>query len=200
MLKVGLTGGIGSGKSTVCSLFSGLGVAVLDADQISRDLVTIGQPALALIEREFGPEVLTAEGQLNRPKLRDRIFSDPDAKKKLEALLHPLIYQALDSKLTQLDGRYAIVCVPLLIETGMRHWVDRVLVIDCPIEVQIERVLKRDRLPLAQTKAIIASQATRAARLSVADDLIDNANGPDTLAHQVKTLHNFYLSLTSSTQ
>jgi len=199
MLKVGLTGGIGSGKSTVSSLFLGLGVAVLDADQVSRDLVALGQPALALIEREFGPELLTAEGHLDRPKLKAKIFTDSDAKKRLEALLHPLVYQALDKKFSQLDGGYAVISVPLLLETGMGQWVDRVLVIDCPVETQIERVLKRDRLPLAQIKAIMATQVARNVRLSAADDLIDNANGPDTLAHQVKTLHNFYLSLTSST-
>jgi len=199
MLKVGLTGGIGCGKSTVSSLFSELGVAVLDADRVSRDLVTIGEPTLALIEREFGPEVLTAEGHLNRSKLKDKIFSDADAKKKLEALLHPLVYQTIATKLAQLNGHYAIICVPLLIETGMEHWVDRVLVVDCPIEIQIERALKRDHLPLTQIKAIIASQAPREVRLKVANDLIDNSNGCDRLAHQVKKLHNFYLSLTSST-
>ncbi len=197
MLKVGLTGGIGCGKSTVSALFSELGAPIVDADQISRDLVAPGQPALALIEQKFGPDVLTAQGQLNRSKLKEKIFTDADAKNKLETLLHPLVYQTIEKKLTQLDAPYALVCIPLLLETGMTGCVDRVLVIDCPLAMQMTRVRKRDRLPLAQIKAIIASQVSRQLRVSQADDLIDNSNGSDRLAHQVKTLHNFYLSLTA---
>lgn len=198
MLKVGLTGGIGSGKSTVTQLFSELGASIIDADEISRDLVKIGQPALALIGREFGADILTADGNLDRAKLKNKIFTDPDAKQQLEAILHPLVFQNMATKLAQLDRPYAIISVPLLVETGKTDWVDRVLVIDCPVITQIERVQQRDHLSPDQIQAIIANQATRAARLGYADDLIDNSSDTAALAHQVKKLHNFYLSLTSS--
>ena len=195
MLKIGLTGGIGCGKSTVSALFAELGIPVIDADQIAKDSVKPGQPALASIQKEFGGQVINVDGSLNRAMLGDIIFSDAVAKQRLEAIIHPRVYQAMRTRLAELNASYAVVSVPLLFETGMEALVDRVLVIDCPVEIQIERVKKRDSLTDARIKSIIASQISREARMARADDLLDNSGVFDSLAEQVKTLHNLYLSL-----
>ncbi|MDO9168378.1 MAG: dephospho-CoA kinase [Methylobacter sp.] len=197
MLKVGLTGGIGCGKSTVARIFSALHIPVLDADEIAHRLVEKGQPALARIRQEFGPASLNPDDSLNRKNLRELIFSDLKQKQKLESILHPLIYKTLQTELEQLIAPYCIISIPLLFETGMTHLVDRILVIDCPIETQIERVTLRDNLTVARIQSIIDSQVSRAFRKANADDLIDNSNADYRLAEQVKKLHNLYLSLSA---
>lgn len=197
MLKIGLTGGIGCGKTTVANLFEALSVPVVDADQIARHLVAQGQPALARIEQEFGADILAEDGSLNRQKLKKIIFSDAGRKQKLESILHPLVYQAIEKALTQIDAPYCLIAIPLLFETRMTFLVGRVLVVDCPVETQIERVQKRDRLPAETIRSIIASQVSRAFRRAHADDLIDNSETAISLAEQVKKLHNLYLSLST---
>lgn len=197
MLKIGLTGGIGCGKTTVACLFAELNIPVIDADDIARQLVEKGQPALNRIALEFGPDILDADGALNRSQLKALIFSDPTKRQTLEGILHPLVYQTIQASLEKLDAAYCIICVPLLIETGMTGFVDRVLVIDCPEEIQIERVQVRDRLAPKTIRAIIATQVPRSVRIASADDLIDNSEPDSGLAEQVKKLHNLYLSLST---
>lgn len=197
MLKVGLTGGIGCGKSTVAKIFADLNIPVLDADEIAHRLVEKDQPALTQIRQEFGTDILNPDGSLNRKKLRDRIFSDPAQKQKLEAILHPLIYKTLQAELEQLIAPYCIISVPLLFETGMTHLVDRILVIDCPVETQIERVKVRDNLTVERIQSIIDNQVSRTFRKAKTDDLIDNSGSDYRLAEQVKKLHNLYLSLSA---
>jgi len=195
MLKIGLTGGIGCGKSTVARFFAELNVPVVDADEIAHQLVEKGQPALLEIQQVLGEGILEADGSLNRKKLRDIVFSTPAAKKKLEAIVHPLVYQSIQAKLEQLYAPYCIICIPLLFETGMSHIVDRILVVDCPVEVQIERVRVRDNLTVATIQSIIDSQVSRDFRTAKADDLINNTKTDARLAEQVKKLHNLYLSI-----
>lgn len=198
MLKVGLTGGIGCGKSTVARIFADLNVPVLDADEIAHRLVEKGQPALAQIQQAFGAAILNPDGSLDRKNLRDRVFSDLKQKQKLESILHPLIYKTLQAELEQLAAPYCIISIPLLFETGMTHFVDRILVIDCPVETQIERVEARDNLTIERIQSIIDSQVARALRKAKADDLIDNSDTDYRLAEQVKKLHNLYLSISAS--
>ncbi|WP_031433773.1 dephospho-CoA kinase [Methylomarinum vadi] len=193
MLRIGLTGGIGSGKSTVSKLFQKLGIPVIDADLIAHQIVEPGQPALIQLAQTFGERFLNADGRLNRAELRKLVFSEPAQKKRLEQLLHPLIYRRIEEEIEKLDSPYCILSVPLLLETKMTSLVDRVLVIDCPVETQIERVKNRDGLPNEQIRSIIASQASREERLSCADDVIDNSKPAAQLAEQVKKLHNLYL-------
>jgi len=150
MLKVGLTGGIGCGKSTVAKIFADLNIPVLDADQIAHRLVEKGQPALARIQQEFGASILSPDGLLNRRHLREIVFSDLTQKQKLESILHPLIYKTIQAALEQLAAPYCIVSIPLLFETDMTRLVDRILVIDCPVETQIERVKIRDNLTIEE--------------------------------------------------
>jgi len=197
VLKIGLTGGIGCGKTTVANLFEALSVPVVDADQIARRLVAQGQPALARIEQEFGADILAEDGSLDRQKLKKIIFADAGRKQKLESILHPLVYQTIEKVLTQIDAPYCLIAIPLLFETRMTALVDRVLVVDCPVETQIERAQKRDRLPAETIRSIIASQVSRAFRRAHADDLIDNSETAISLAEQVKKLHNLYLSLST---
>ncbi len=195
MLKIGLTGGIGCGKSTVSTLFEELGIPVIDADIIARDLVTPGTPALTQLEQVFGKQIILQDGTLNRPKLRDVVFSDPQQKKQLESILHPLIYARIKQELKLLNCAYCILSIPLLLETKMTDLVDRILVVDCPVETQIERVNQRDGLSRERVISIIASQISREQRLTSADDIIDNSKSPSQLAEQVKKLHNLYLKL-----
>lgn len=197
MLKIGLTGGIGCGKTTVARLFAELGAPVIDADQIAHQLVAQGQPALEQIAQQFGADILDPGGSLNRARLREIAFSDPAQKQKLEAILHPLVYQSIQAELERLSSPYCIIAIPLLFETNMAHFVDRVLVVDCPVEIQIARVRKRDQLTLERIQSIIDSQVSRDFRKSHADDLIDNSESDYRLAEQVKKLHNLYLSLSA---
>lgn len=195
MLKIGLTGGIGSGKSTVTRLFSDFSIPIVDADLIAHQLVEPGQPALALIETAFGQKIINPNGSLNRSELRNIVFADARLKQKLESILHPLILSEIQAEADRLSAPYCIISIPLLVETGMNRWVDRTLVIDCPVETQIARVKHRDHLSEETIRAIIASQASREYRNAQADDLIDNSSSNSQLAEQVKKLHNLYLSL-----
>jgi dephospho-CoA kinase len=197
MLKIGLTGGIGCGKSTVARLFAELGVPVIDADQIAHQLVEKGEPALSEIIKAFGPDLLTEDGSLNRNYLKNLIFTDNRKKQNLEAILHPLIYASIQLATKKLSAPYCIICIPLLIETNKTDSVDRILVVDCPIETQIVRVRSRDQLSEEKIQAIIANQVSRAFRISKADDILDNSEIEYGLAESVKKLHNLYLSLSA---
>lgn len=198
MFKVGLTGGIGSGKTTAAQLFAELGVPVLDADVVAHTLVAKGQPALQQIQQLFGKNILTTTGELNRRQLRTLIFSDPIQKKRLEKLLHPLVYETLQQQVDALNDPYCLIVIPLLFETQATHFVDRILVVDCPVACQLQRVAARDQQSLELTQAIIDSQISRTERCAKADDLLDNSHNPyKPLAEQVKTLHNSYLARSS---
>jgi len=194
MLKIGLTGGIGCGKTTVANLFATKGVPVLDADQIARDLVEPGQPALAAIVREFGAQILEA-GRLNRAKLRETIFRLPARKQWLEALLHPMVFDAMRRQISMLRSDYCILCIPLLIEARQQEFVDRILVVDCPVELQYARIKSRNGLEESEISCIIQSQAGRGERLAAADDVIENIGAMAQLQMQVEKLHRFYLDL-----
>lgn len=197
MLKIGLTGGIGCGKSTVTRLFTQFNVPVIDADDIAHQLVAVGQPALKLIQQQLGAASLNADGSLNRHTIRDLVFNDAAQKQKLEAILHPLVYQSIVAQLALLDAPYCILSIPLLFETNKADFVDRVLVVDCPEETQIERVQKRDHLTIERVQSIIDTQVSRAFRVAHAHDVIDNTRTATGLAQQVEKLHNLYLSLST---
>lgn len=198
MLKIGLTGGIGCGKTTVCRLFAELGVPVVDADLIARSLVEPGQPALQAIVQAFGAEILQADGSLDRAKLREAIFSDPEQRRRLDGIMHPLVYARIAADVAALQAAYCLIAVPLLLESKNPYAVDRILVVDCPQSAQIERVVTRDKLSAEQAQAIVASQMPRPQRLARADDVIDNSAGPEQLAEQVKSLHNSYIFLATA--
>lgn len=198
MFKIGLTGGIGSGKSTVSTLFEEFNIPVIDADIIAHQLVAINQPALKQLAQTFGSDITNSDGSLNRSKLKQQIFSDTQKKQQLEAILHPLIYAQIKKQISTLKTAYCIISIPLLIETAKTGFVDRILVIDCPIELQITRVQQRDKLTEVQINSIISSQVSRTERLAVADDVIDNTKTALQLAQQVKKLHNLYLSLSQA--
>jgi dephospho-CoA kinase len=195
MLKIGLTGGIGCGKSTVSNLFCQLGIPIIDADEISRQLVQKGQPALIQLKHVFGAEILLDNGELNRAYLKNYIFKNLKAKQQLESILHPLIFQEITNQIHAISASYCIISVPLLFETHAEFLVDRILVIDCDEKTQIARVTKRDNLPLQQIRAILTSQVSSEFKQTHADDIINNSNNNTELAAQVKKLHNFYLSL-----
>jgi dephospho-CoA kinase len=194
MLKIGLTGGIGCGKTTVANLFAAKGVPVLDADQIARELVEPGQPALDAIVRAFGGDFLEA-GRLNRAKLREIVFLFPERKRQLEAILHPMVFDAISRQMTALQSDYCVLCIPLLIETAQQAFVDRVLVVDCPVELQYARIKNRDGLEESEISRIIQSQASREERLAAATDVIENAGEIEQLQEQVEKLHQTYLTL-----
>ncbi|WP_411726416.1 dephospho-CoA kinase [Methyloglobulus sp.] len=199
MFKVGLSGGIGCGKTTVSKLFTELNVPVVDADDIAHKLVKPGQPALLDIAKAFGNKVFNPDGSLSRQYLREIVFSDLQQKQKLEAILHPLVFASIQEKVNKLATPYCIVSIPLLFETHMSHLVDRILVIDCPVKIQIERVKRRDGLADARIQSIINSQVSREFRMAHADDVIDNSNTDGSgLAENVKKLHNLYLSISAS--
>lgn len=199
MFAVGLTGGIGSGKSTVADYFSALGVPLIDADVIARQLTAPGGAALESIRATFGEAVMQADGTLDRAALRQHVFADADARHQLEALLHPLIRQRVEQALATLNAPYALVVIPLLVETGgYRDRLDRVLVVDCPEELQIARVTARSGLAPDEARAILAAQAGRAERLAIADDVITNADSVGALQAEVKTLHQRYLALAAA--
>lgn len=198
MFKVGLTGGIGCGKTTVSKLFAELDVPIIDADEIAHRLVEPGQQAILEICKTFGDQALNPDSSLNRPYLRDIIFSDSEKKQALENILHPLVFTAMKDAMNELDKPYCILSIPLLFETQRADFVDRVLVIDCPVATQIERVQRRDNLTDVRIRSIINSQVSRKFRLAHADDIIDNSGAGDRLAEQVKKLHNQYLSISTS--
>lgn len=200
MLIVGLTGGIGSGKSTVATRFAALGGAVLDADLLARELVTPGQPALNEIVEIFGSQVLTPKGGLDRSAMRQRIFGNETERQRLEAILHPRIRAAMQERLRELRAPYVILVIPLLVETGQRDLCHRLLVVDLPEPLQIERVSRRDDYSVAQIRAILRTQCSRAQRLAVAGDLIDNSGDLAHLFVQVDTLHQRYMFLARDNQ
>jgi dephospho-CoA kinase len=191
---VGLTGGIGSGKSAAADAFGGLGATVVDTDVIARELTEKGGAALAPIEERFGPGYIEESGAMDRKKMRDRVFADPAAKRSLEALLHPLIRDESSRRIAAARGPYVVHVVPLLIESpDYRSRVDRVLVVDCPEDTQLARVRARSGLSEDEVRAIMRSQASRAERLAAADDVIDNRGTIDALRKQVAALHGKYL-------
>jgi dephospho-CoA kinase len=193
--RVGLTGGIASGKSTAAKFFGALGVPILDSDQIARDVVEPGQPPLERLVERFGPKILTADGHLDRPALREIVFSDPKARADLEALTHPAIGAAMEARSAAAGGPYQILVIPLLVEKNLAAHVDRVLVVDCDEELQIRRLRDRDGSTPQQVQAILKAQAPRAARLKAADDVIHNDSGLSAVRDQVATLHVRYLDL-----
>ncbi|CAK0764889.1 dephospho-CoA kinase [Gammaproteobacteria bacterium] len=195
---VGLTGGIGSGKSTVADRFSALGIPVIDADQVTRTLCMPGQQALAEIVEAFGPGVLDADGRLDRTSLRKRIFADTAARHHLEAILHPQVRAEMARQVMTLDTSYGILAIPLLLESGQVDLVDRVLVVDCPAEIQIRRVMARDNVPRPQVEAVLAAQTTQGTRLAIADDVLINDADIKTLHHQIDVLHHRYLKWVAS--
>ncbi|HET7133537.1 MAG TPA: dephospho-CoA kinase [Gammaproteobacteria bacterium] len=195
--SVGLTGGVASGKSLVAREFVRLGAELVDTDELAREVVAPGEPGLDAVRAEFGPEVLAADGQLDRRALRKLVFDDADKRRRLEALLHPLIRARTLARLEAASGPYVIVAVPLLVETDFGALVDRVLVVDAPEEAQLERLMRRDGLPRAEAAAMIASQAKRAARLAAAHDVIDNGGDERATRAQVERLHRLYLDLAS---
>jgi dephospho-CoA kinase len=200
VLRIGLTGGIASGKSAVADLFASLGVTVIDADLIAREVVAPGQPGLAKVIAAFGADMLRANGELDRAKLRKQAFADPACKKQLDSILHPLIQAEMlaKSKQTAANACYQIFVVPLLVETNFADLVDRLLVIDCPIEIQRARLMARDKESMAMADSLIASQASREERLTVADDVICNDSDLAALVPAVEALHQQYLELAAS--
>jgi dephospho-CoA kinase len=196
-LLVGLTGGIGSGKTTVANLFADLGVPLIDTDVIAHELTAPGGAAMPEIALQFGDAVLAADGRLDRAAMRKLAFDDPGARRRLEAILHPMIRAETQRRIAAASGSpYAIVVIPLLVEGGnWKGWLDRVVVVDCPVDVQVERVIRRSGLPPEQVHSIIAAQASREQRLAAADDVVDNAADPSTLPGRVRELHSAYLEL-----
>ena len=195
MLRVGLTGGIGSGKSTVAAMFAARGVPVIDTDEIARELVKPGQPAYRDIVQRFGNDILDAGGVLNRAKLRVRVFDDSADREQLEAILHPRIREEVIRRLNQIRQGYAIVVVPLLIETGFDGLTNRILVVDADESLRIERVTARNGMNPTEIRKIMATQATRQQRLARADDVIENDGELEQLEQRVAQLHQRYLSL-----
>jgi dephospho-CoA kinase len=193
--RVGLTGGVASGKSTAAKFFGALGVPILDSDQIARDVVEPGQPPLERLVARFGPTILTADGHLDRPALRNIVFSDPKARADLEALTHPAIGAALEARSAVAGGPYQILVIPLLVEKGLGAHLDRVLVVDCEEALQIRRLSTRDGSTAEQAQAILNAQATRVSRLKVADDVITNDADMSAVQSQVSALHARYLEL-----
>lgn len=191
-LRVGLTGGIASGKTTVSRLFARLGVPIIDTDVIARDVVAPGTPLLQQVEQEFGPGLIGADGALQRRKLRERVFADPDARRRLEARLHPAIRAEVARQSAQAHGPYHILVIPLLIEGQGQIQVDRVLVVDCPEDLQMQRLQARDGSSPAQARTMLAAQTSRSARLAAADDVIVNDGDADRLEAAVAALHQKY--------
>lgn len=195
---VALTGGIGSGKSTVANVFATLDVPLIDADVIAREVVKQNSPTLSAIAKHFGPEVLDSNGALDRAALRARIFSDSKEKTWLNSLLHPLIKRKTEQKLRSARAPYVLWVVPLLIEYDLQKRADRVLLVDVEHEVQIARTLSRDGVSREQVKNILAAQAPRQRRLACADDIIDNNGFPEKITDRVAILHRRYLALSVS--
>ncbi len=192
---LGLTGGIGSGKSAAADIFAQLGIDTIDADHAARWVVEPGRPALAKIVDRFGADVVLDDGQLNRAALREHIFAEPEQRQWLEGLLHPLIRQEINQFLDAAQSPYAILVSPLLIESGQSKIVQRVLVVDVPSELQLQRALQRDQVSQAQLRAIMQAQLSRDERLKHADDVLCNAADKAALEREVLRLHDYYLTL-----
>jgi dephospho-CoA kinase len=198
-LHVGLTGGIASGKSTVGGLFAALGVPVIDTDQIARDLVAPGSPLLARLISHFGAQLLTPARELDRRALRERVFAHAADRAALEAVMHPAIMAELRRRAQRAGGAYQLWVIPLLAEHDLGATVDRVLVVDCAENLQLQRVQVRDGVTLAQARAVLAAQATRETRLALADDVIVNVGNLAQLREQVESLHTRYGTLARET-
>lgn len=197
--SVGLTGGIGSGKTTVANMFAARGAAVIDTDQIAHELTRPGGIAIPAIAAQFGADFIASTGALDRARMRDAVFAEPAAKQRLEAILHPLIRSECERAAQQAQGPYLMLVVPLLVESGTwKQRVSRVLVVDCPEQQQIVRVMDRNGLSEAQVRAIMAAQATRAQRLAAADDVLSNTGDTAALEPQVERLHALYCTLAQS--
>lgn len=194
-LKIGLTGGIASGKTTVSNFFITLGIPVIDADEISRILVQPGKPAFKHIIKIFGVEMIKNNGHLNRAKLRQLIFADSEQRQRLEEILHPRIRHTMQEHVSKLCCSYCLLSIPLLLETRQQNTVDRVLVVDCSVELQRQRLMLRDKLAYNDAEQIIKAQAKRERRLTIANDVIYNDGNVEQLCKQVWTLHKIYSSL-----
>jgi dephospho-CoA kinase len=195
---IGLTGGIASGKTAVSRRFEALGVEVADADAAARDAVAIGSDGLADVVDMFGPGVLAGDGNLDRPAMRKRVFADPDARKRLEGIIHPRVRELLHDACHRAQGPYVVAAVPLLAEAGGRRaypWLQRILVVDVPEAVQLARLLQRDGIDEALARGMIAAQATRAQRLAIADDVLVNDGPIDGLDAHVAALDRLYRQL-----
>jgi len=191
---VGLTGGIGSGKSTVAELFVAQGAALVDTDRIAHELTAADGAAMPLLRQAFGDLVVAADGALDRAAMRRLVFADASARARLEGILHPMIRELSAERCRAANTPYVLLAVPLLVESGSyRERCQRILVVDCPESLQIERVMARSGLARAEVEAILASQATRQQRLAVADDVINNDGAPAELDRQVAVLHQQYL-------
>ncbi len=195
MLKIGLTGGIASGKTTVANMFAALGAGIVDTDLIARELVELSEPGLAAIIAEFGPSIALESGALDRAALRRIVFRDAERRSALEAILHPLIRARTLQRLELIDAPYAIVVVPLLLETGFDELVERILVVDCPEQLQLERLSRRDGIGLHDARAMLEAQIDRPTRLAQADDIIDNSGTSASTRAQVEALHARYFQL-----
>lgn len=196
-MKVGLTGGIGCGKSTVCDLFRQHGITVIDTDELARQVVSPGSPALAAIAQRFGKGIILPDGTLDRKKMRETVFTDAAMRGKLEAITHPAIRTLLQKQLRSVRSPYVVIAIPLLIEKQWQEQVDRILVVDCSEALQLERVMARDGGDEKIIRAIIESQTPRKTRLERADDIIHNDGDLDSLRLQVETLHRYYTTIAS---
>lgn len=199
MFKVGLTGGMGSGKSTVSKRFEQLGIAIIDADCIAKSITEPGQAAFEPIIKHFGSTLLESNGYINRKKLRALIFSNSFEKKWLEDLLHPMILNTMKEESEKAQSPYCLLVIPLLQETKASHaLIDRVLVVDAPIHLQLQRIEERDHINEAEAKKMLDTQATQKERLAMADDVIINDAGKDKLQAQINSLHTLYLELSKT--
>lgn len=194
--SIGLTGGIGSGKTLVADMFAGLGASIVDADEVARNLTAPGGEGIGPIRKEFGSQFIQPDGAMNRAMMREHVFSDADKRLKLEAILHPLIRDVSLRKAREATGDYVIFVNPLLVELPIWHGMGtRILVVDCPEALQVQRVMKRNNMTAGQVRAIMATQASREKRLSVADDVIENDKDIDDVAQEVEYLHAVYKKL-----
>lgn len=201
VFSIGLTGGIGSGKTMIADMLAERGAAVIDTDQIAHQLTTPDGAAIPAIRTQFGADFLTSAGAMDRTKMREHVFSDPAAKNRLESILHPLIRRETEHASAQSQGAYLVFVVPLLVESGTwKQRTSRILVVDCPEPLQISRVMTRSGLSEAQVRAIMATQVTRAQRLAAADDVIVNDREVAALVPQVDALHALYVALAGATK
>jgi len=198
-LRIGLTGGIASGKSTVEQRFTELGVPVINADDSARAVVVRGHPGLVAVVERFGPGILTPQGELDRRELRSLIFSDAARRRELEAILHPLIRADMEQRTSQAAGPYVVLSIPLLVEGNTRGRCDRILVVDADESLQLARLMSRDAVSEAEARATLAAQASRAARLAAADDVLVNSGTVADLRQAVDGLHRRYLELAADT-
>jgi dephospho-CoA kinase len=194
-LRIGLTGGIASGKTAVANMFAEMGAAIIDTDLIARAIVQPGEPALEQLRQEFGDQIIQVSGDLDRAALRQIVFSDVEKRIKLEQILHPLIQQETIRQAEFATGDYQLIVVPLLVESPLRDFVDRILVVDCAEATQVKRLISRDSESEAQARRILAAQASREERLAIADDIVRNDGSLAETRQQVENLHTIYRQL-----